>query len=160
MTTPTLSPQNTMFHSFLFLILACRAWVCVLSLVRVFATPQSIALEAPLSMGFSWQEHWSGLPFPPPGILTQGSNPQLLWPLPCWWGLYHWVNLKDGGNIWGPYQTCCPQVLPSFCRLTFILMCRAFCFAVVLHVEFWFFLHKDGFDHCISSRKNGRSYMG
>jgi len=25
--------------------------------------------QAPLSMGFSWQEHWSGLPFPPPGDL-------------------------------------------------------------------------------------------
>jgi len=46
----------------------------VLSPVRVFATPQSIALEAPLSMGFSWQEHWSGLPFPSPGDLP---NPGL-----------------------------------------------------------------------------------
>ena len=36
-------------------------------------TPWSVALQAPLSMGFSRQEHWSGLPFPSPGIfLTQG----------------------------------------------------------------------------------------
>ena len=34
-----------------------------------FATPWTIALQAPLSMGFPRQEHWSRLPFPPPGGL-------------------------------------------------------------------------------------------
>ena len=34
-----------------------------------FATPWTIAHQAPLSMGFPGQEHWSGLPFPPPGDL-------------------------------------------------------------------------------------------
>ena len=43
-----------------------------LSHVRLFATPWSIAHQAPLSMGFSRQEYWSGLPFPSPGDL---SNP-------------------------------------------------------------------------------------
>ena len=33
------------------------------------ATPWTIALQAPLSMGLSWQEYWSGLPFPPPGAI-------------------------------------------------------------------------------------------
>ena len=38
-------------------------------------TPWTAACQAPLSMGFSGQEDWSGLPFPSPGIfLTQGSN--------------------------------------------------------------------------------------
>ena len=38
-------------------------------------TPWTAARQAPLSMGFSGQEDWSGLPFPSPGIfLTQGSN--------------------------------------------------------------------------------------
>ena len=32
-----------------------------------FSTPWAIAPQAPLSMGSSRQEHWSGLPFPPPG---------------------------------------------------------------------------------------------
>ena len=41
--------------------------VCVLSSVWLFATPWTVALQAPLSMGFSRQEHWSGLPFPSPG---------------------------------------------------------------------------------------------
>ena len=37
-----------------------------LSLVRLFATPRTVAYQAPPSMGFSRQEYWSGLPFPSP----------------------------------------------------------------------------------------------
>ena len=40
-----------------------------LSRVRLFATPGTVARQAPLSMGFSRQEYWSGLPCPPPGDL-------------------------------------------------------------------------------------------
>ena len=41
--------------------------------------PWTITHQAPLSMGFSRQEYWSGLPCPSPGaFLTQGSNPHLL----------------------------------------------------------------------------------
>ena len=40
--------------------------VKLLRRVRLFATPWSVAHQAPLSMGFSRQEHWSGLPFPSP----------------------------------------------------------------------------------------------
>ena len=36
------------------------------SRVRLCATPQMAAHQAPLSLGFSRQEHWSGLPFPSP----------------------------------------------------------------------------------------------
>ena len=46
--------------------------VCVcksLSHVQLFATPWTVARKATLSMGFPRQEHWSGLPFPPPGDL-------------------------------------------------------------------------------------------
>ena len=35
--------------------------------VRLCATPETVAHQAPLSLGFSRQEHWSGLPFPSPG---------------------------------------------------------------------------------------------
>ena len=41
----------------------------ILSPVSLFATPWTVAHQAPLSMVFSRQEHWSGLPFPPPGDL-------------------------------------------------------------------------------------------
>ena len=40
-----------------------------LSRVRLFATPWTVAYQAPLSMGFSRQEDLSGLPFPSPGDL-------------------------------------------------------------------------------------------
>ena len=36
------------------------------SRVRLFSTPWTVAFQAPLSTGFSRQEHWSGLPFPSP----------------------------------------------------------------------------------------------
>ena len=38
-----------------------------LSCVQLFATPWTVAHQSPLSMGFSRQEYWSGLPFPSPG---------------------------------------------------------------------------------------------
>ena len=37
--------------------------------VQLFATPRTLARQAPLSVGFSRQEHWSGLPCPPAGGL-------------------------------------------------------------------------------------------
>ena len=40
-----------------------------LSHVRLFATSWTVAYQAPLSMGFPRQEHWSGLPIPSPGDL-------------------------------------------------------------------------------------------
>ena len=41
----------------------------MLSHVQLFATPWTVAHQAPLSMAFSRQEYWSGLPFPSPGDL-------------------------------------------------------------------------------------------
>ena len=38
--------------------------------VQLFATPWTIILQAPLSMEFSRQEYWSGLPLPSPGDLS------------------------------------------------------------------------------------------
>ena len=41
------------------------------------ATPWTVACQAPLSMGFSRQEYWSGLPFPSPRNLTDpGIKPR------------------------------------------------------------------------------------
>ena len=40
--------------------------MCVLSCVQVFAIPQTVVCQAHLSMEFSRQEYWSGLPFPSP----------------------------------------------------------------------------------------------
>ena len=49
------------------------------SRVRLCATPRTVAYQAPLSMGFSRQEYWSGVPFPSPGDLPHpGINPAFL----------------------------------------------------------------------------------
>ena len=58
--------------------------VCMLSGSVLFATPCTVACQAPLPMEFSRQQHWGGLLPPTPGIFpTQGSNPCLLH-LPHW----------------------------------------------------------------------------
>ena len=61
---PRASPQGAP-PSFPGLLCECYS----LSRVRLFATPWSVARQAPLSMGFSRQEYWSALPFPSPGDL-------------------------------------------------------------------------------------------
>ena len=43
--------------------------VKLLSPIQLFATPWTVAYQAPPSMGFFRQEYWSGLPFPSPGDL-------------------------------------------------------------------------------------------
>ena len=44
--------------------------------VQLFATLWTVAFQAPLSMGFSRQEYWSGLLCPPPGnLLDPGIEP-------------------------------------------------------------------------------------
>ena len=45
-----------------------------LSRVQLIATPWTAAYQAPLSMGFSRQEYWSGLPFTSPGDLPDPGN--------------------------------------------------------------------------------------
>ena len=42
--------------------------------VQLSATPWKVARQTPLSMGFSRQEYWSGLPFPSPGVLSNPGN--------------------------------------------------------------------------------------
>ena len=52
---------------------------CSVSRVRLSATPCTVAHQAPLSMGFSRQEFWSGVPFPPLGDLPHpGIEPTSL----------------------------------------------------------------------------------
>ena len=58
-----------------------RAHACehaqLLSCVQLFPSPWTGAHQAPLSMGFSSQEHWSELPFPTPGDLPDpGIEPE------------------------------------------------------------------------------------
>ena len=82
--TMVLGPQNSLgkntgvdSHS----LLQIYAYICTVlrcfSRVRLFATPWTVARQALLSMGFSRQEYWSGLPWPPPGdLLDPGIEPE------------------------------------------------------------------------------------
>jgi len=45
-------------------------YVCELNRVCLLMTPWTVAHQAPLSIGFPRQEYWSGLPWPPPGDLS------------------------------------------------------------------------------------------
>ena len=47
----------------------CECMLSRFSHIQLFATLWTVAHQAPLSMGFSRQEYWSGLPCPPPGDL-------------------------------------------------------------------------------------------
>ena len=89
--------------------------LCVLShfsRVRLFVTLWTVARQAPLSMGFSRQEHLSELPFPTLGDLPhQGLNSHLLH-ISCIGGqiLYHWHHLL----ICEKQEKCCWLLL---CRV-------------------------------------------
>ena len=60
--------------------------------VQLCVTLRTVAHQAPLSMEFSWQECWSGLPCPPPGdVLNSGINLSLLHYSQT---LHHWATGK------------------------------------------------------------------
>ena len=88
--------QDTEYTEISICILACV--LSRFSHVYLFVTPEIASRQAPLSMGFSQQEYWSGLPCPPlrglpePGIeLTSPVSPALqVGSLP----LSHWGSLK------------------------------------------------------------------
>ena len=57
----------------------CCSVLSRFSCVQLFATLWIVARQAPLPMGFSRQEYWSGLPFPSPGDLPDpGMEPASL----------------------------------------------------------------------------------
>ena len=65
-----ITPNKISFHNWV--VALCSVTQPYLTLV----TPWTVAHQAPLSMEFSRQEYWSGLPFPPPGDLPYpGTEP-------------------------------------------------------------------------------------
>ena len=80
--------DNQVLYKLVFSTLQLHFWLLLLlscfSHVWLFATLRTIAHQTLLSMGFSRQEYWSGLPCPPPGHLPDpGTDPCLL-------SLLHW----------------------------------------------------------------------
>ena len=66
-----------------FLSVHCAGVLSHSSRVRLFPAPWAVARQAPLSVGFSRKEYWSGLPCPSPGDLPSPGLPH------CRWILYH-----------------------------------------------------------------------
>ena len=84
-----------------------------LSRVRLFATLWTVALQAPLPMGFSRQEYWTGCHFLLQDIfLTQGSNLQLLH---CRWMLNHWATREALKNVSAAAAAASLQSCPTLC---------------------------------------------
>ena len=84
-----------------FLLQCMKVKVKSLSHVRLFATPWTVAHQAPLSMGFSRQEYWSGVPSPSPGMsVTSLKDISHLWDfLVVQWLRLH--LLVQG--VWAPF---------------------------------------------------------
>ena len=75
-------PLQTWGHTQIGKLFTSYGCLCMLnhfSRVHLFAILWTIAHQAPLSMGFPWQEYWSGLPCPPTGDLPDpGIKPASL----------------------------------------------------------------------------------
>ena len=86
----------------------------VAKLCPTLATPWTVARQAPLSLGFSRQEYWSGLPFPSPGALPNpGTEPGSLH---CrqtfYWLSYVYFNCYIFFLNWSPDH----YAYPSLCN--------------------------------------------
>ena len=66
------------------------------SRVRLCVTLWAVAHQAPLSMGFSRQEYWSGLPSPPPGDLPDPVNEPMFLASPALSGRFFTTSTKPG----------------------------------------------------------------
>ena len=89
--------------------------------------PMDCSLQAPLSMGFSRQEYWSGFPFPPPGDLPDlGTEPTSL-TSPALAGRFFTIS-----STWNTLTPHCPNKADRNCNLLkfylFIYLLKDYCF--------------------------------
>ena len=112
-------PQILKLQCLLLLLLSCfsHVWLC--------ATPEMAAHQAPPSLGFSRQEHWSGLPFPSPtqesetwkwscSVVSDSSRPRGLQPtrLLCPWDF--------PGKSTGVGCHCLLHTMPEHIKIYFV----------------------------------------
>ena len=93
-----------------------------LSHVRLSETPWTAARQAPPSVEFSKQEHWTGLPCPPPGGSSQPRDQTRISYISCigWRVLYHWRHL--GSSHTHTYIYTCCVCMYACCILETILL--------------------------------------
>ena len=90
---------------------------CHFSRVQVLVTPRAVACQAPLSMGFSRQEHWSGLPFPTPGNLLDPEIKHLL-PSPALVGGFFTTRI--------PWEALSPSIVGTHVSILFQILSNSF----------------------------------
>ena len=120
------------------------------SRVRLFVTLWTAALQAPLCIGFSRQESWSGLPCPPPGDLPNPGMETHISEVSCIGRqvLYHWPAQSygrlgpDNTLLWGRPLSC--RVLRSLPDLHPVDISRA---------PFPLLKIKYVFRHCLGEEK-------
>ena len=125
----------------------------LLSHVWPFVTPRTEVHQAPLSMGFPRQEHWSGFPFPSPGDFPNpGIKPALA-------GGYFTTESPGKPPVWSHFITIPPLNLE---KTDIILL--AFWFSVVsdvtVFVQVSFIPHSEGRSRCqrnLASRSGEKS---
>ena len=97
-----------------------RTTACVLSRfshVQLFVTPWTVAHQSPLSMGFSRQNHWSGLPCPPPGGLPDTDQISPLMSLALAREFCSTSTTWEALCIWGPGEMMLARRAHSPCSL-------------------------------------------
>ena len=103
------------------MLFTCCAVLSRFSRVWLFETWQTVALQTPLSMRFSRQEYWSGLPCPPPGDLPDpGIEP---------------MSLMSPALAGGFFTTSATWEAPFTCFYYF--MCKSICMYMykVIHIK-------------------------
>ena len=113
-------------------IYVCMHAQC-LSRVWVRATPWTVAHQAPLSLGFSRQEYWSGLPLPFPGDLPdteiEPMSPALQkdsWPLSHWGSVtsvLHFLHIQVTSEYWAQF----PVLYTGFSLVVSVLYIQCVC---------------------------------
>ena len=91
--------------------------VCSVVHVQLFVTPWTVALQAPLSMGFSRQEYWSGLSFPSPGKSSQPRDQTLISYVACSGSVFFTTSAPWEAQ-WN-HSALPLSRLPSFTHVTF-----------------------------------------
>ena len=90
------------------------------SRVQPFVILWTVACQAPLSVRFSRQEYWSGLPFPSPGDLLDPAIEPVSWVFCIGrWILYHWATWETWSkgicfnSMWSRNECSCLFKIPS-----------------------------------------------
>ena len=97
---------RTQSHHGSLILMTCSKPCCYCLVAKSCATPWAVAGQAPLSMGFSRQIYWTGLPFPSPGDLPDLLQGIFYGDTKRWWSLPQEMLLRSQAMIPCPLSCC------------------------------------------------------